>query len=110
MRAKIIGIAGLVLTLSACGGAKDPQAELCVEEAARRLDGQVYRMDEKKLAASKTALADGNFNYKGEIILKPGTSGEAKQTLDCTVAPAEGETPPRIRDLKFIMEGSGLTG
>lgn len=110
MHAKIIGIAGMALTLSACGGAKDPQAQLCLDEAARRLDGQVYRLDEKKLAASKTATESGNSSYKVEIILKPGTSGEIKQTLECTVAPPEGDTPARIRDLQFVMEGSGLTG
>lgn len=109
MLSKFIGIACLALTLSACGGGKDPLAQLCVDETARRLEGQVYRLDEKGLIASKSEAADGNAVYKGELTLKPGTSGESKQTLDCTVAPASGDTPARIIGFRFNVSGSGLT-
>ncbi len=110
MRSKFIGVASLALALAACGGGKDPLAQLCVDETAKRLEGQVYRLDEKGLIASKTQGADGNAVYAGEIILKPGTSGESKQTLDCTVAPASGDTPARIIGFRFNVAGSGLTG
>lgn len=110
MRSKFIGVACLALALSACGGGKDPQAQLCVDETAKRLQGQVYRLDEKALVANKTQSADGNTVYTGEITMKPGTSGESKQTLECTVAPASGDTPARIIGFRFNMAGSGLTG
>lgn len=110
MRSKLIGVAGLALALSACGGGKDPLAQLCVEEVAKGLDGQVYRLDEKALAGSKTEAADGTATYSGEIILKPGTSGENKQTVDCTVAPAAADTPARVIRFRFNVGGSGLAG
>ena len=110
MRSKFIGVASLALALAACGGGKDPLAQLCVDETAKRLEGQVYRLNEKALAGSKTEAADGTTNFSGEIILKPGTSGESKQTLDCTVAPASGDTPARIIGFRFNVAGSGLTG
>ena len=110
MRSKFIGVASLFLALSACGGGKDPLAQLCVDETAKRLEGQVYRLDEKALVANKAQSADGNTVYTGEITMKPGTSGESKQTLECTVAPASGDTPARIIGFRFNMAGSGLTG
>lgn len=110
MRSKFIGLAGLALTLAACGGGKDPLAQLCIDETASRLAGQVYRLDEKGLVASKSQAADGNAVFQGEIIFKPGTSGETKQTLDCTVAPASGDTPARVIGFRFNVVGSGLTG
>ncbi len=108
MHAKIVSVAGLVLALSACGGGMDPLAQLCADEAAKRLEGQVYRLDEKALSASKKAAADGNATFTAELILKPGTSGEQKQTLDCTVAPATGDAPGRVIGIRFTVAGSGL--
>lgn len=110
MRCKFMGAAGLALALGACGGGKDPLAQLCVDEVAKGLDGQVYRLNEKALAGSKTEAADGTTNFSGEIILKPGTSGESKQTVDCTVAPAAGDAPARVIRFRFNVAGSGLAG
>jgi hypothetical protein len=108
MHAKIISVAGLALALSACGGGVDPLAQLCIDEAAKRLDGQVYRLDEKALSGSKKTAADGNATFTAELILKPGTSGEERQTLDCTVAPAAGDAPGRVIGFRFNVAGSGL--
>lgn len=109
MHAKIISVAGLALALSACGGGVDPLAQLCADEAAKRLEGQVYRLDEKALSASKKMADDGNATFTAELILKPGTSGEERQTLECTVALPAGDAPGRIIGFRFNLAGSGLT-
>jgi hypothetical protein len=110
MRAKLVGVIGALLSLSACGGGKDPMSDLCAKEAEQRLSGQVYRLDEAKLATSKANGSGGNFEYTGEVTLKPGTSGEEKQTFDCTVAPAAGDNPPRVIRFQFTYQGSSATG
>lgn len=106
MRARLVGVIGAVLSLSACGGGKDPMSDLCAKEAEQRLSGQVFRLDEAKLAASKAAGSGGNFEYTGEVTLKPGTSGEEIQTFDCTVVPGVGEGPPRVIQFRFNYQGS----
>jgi hypothetical protein len=105
---RILMVAGCTLAMSACGGGKDPLAQLCVDEAVKGLGGQVYRLDEKLLAKSKTPGENGSFVFTGEIILKPGTSAEFKQTMDCIVEPAAGEAPARVIRLRFNVSGAGL--
>jgi hypothetical protein len=108
MRKRILMVAGMSLVLSACGGGGDPLAQLCVDEAVKGLEGQVYRLDEKQLAKNKTVGENGNVTFVGEVILKPGTSGETKQTLDCVVEPATAEAPARVIRFRFNVSGSGL--
>lgn len=108
MHSRIVWVAGAALALSACGGGKDPLAQLCVEEAAKGLEGQVYRLDEKALAESKQVGADGNVTFTGVVILKPGTSGEYQQTLDCVVEPATDNSPGRVLRFRFNVTGAGL--
>lgn len=110
MRTRWVLVAAPMLALIACGGGKDPLADLCVAEAAKRLEGQVYRLDEDEVVASKATAADGNLNFKGTVTLKPGTSGETRQTLDCIVAPAAGDTPARVIGFQFNVQGSGVAG
>lgn len=109
MRTRWMWAAVSVLALQGCGGGKDPLADLCIAEAAKRLEGQVYRLDEAELTASKSNGADGNTTFKGKVILKPGTSGESMQTMDCTVAAAAGDAPARVIGFQFTVQGSGLT-
>ena len=97
MRTQWMWVAVSMLALQGCGGGKDPLADLCIAEAAKRLEGQVYRLDEAELKASKADAADGNTTFKGKVILKPGTSGESMQTMDCTVAAAAGDAPAQWR-------------
>lgn len=110
MRARCLWVFAAILALGACGGGEDPLAQLCVDEAAKRLEGQVYRLDEGEIAKSKETGADGNVNFKGSVILKPGTGGESTQTLECTVAPAAGDAPARVIGFQFNVQGSGVTG
>ncbi len=106
MRARLVGVIGALATLASCGGGKDPMADLCAQEAQGRMSSQIFRLDEAKLAASKAQGSGGNFEYKGEVILKPGTSGEEMQTFDCTVAPAAGDAPARVIQFRFNYQGS----
>jgi hypothetical protein len=109
MRKGILMGAGLSLALSACGGGVDPLAQLCVDEAVKGLEGQVYRLDEKQVAKSKAPGENGTFLYTGDVILKPGTSAESTQSLYCLVEPATAEAPARVIRFRFDMTGSGLT-
>jgi len=97
----------VMLPLSGCGGGEDPLSGLCVAEAERRLEGQVYRLDEKKIVAGKPE-SNGNVIFSGSLTLKPGTSAEVQQTFDCTVAPAAGDAPARVIAIRFNISGSGL--
>lgn len=108
MRSKLITIAGLAFALTSCGGGVDPLAQLCIDEAVKGLEGQVYRLDEKQLSASKKTEANGNVAFTAEVILKPGTSGEFKQTLDCIVEPGSDAAPARVIRFRFNVSGAGL--
>ncbi len=108
MHARVLLVSGVALMMTGCGGGKDPVVQLCVDEAAKGLDRQVYRLDEKLLAKSKQVAENGNVTFTGEIILKPGTSGENKQTFDCIVEPATAEAPARVIRFRFNVTGSGL--
>lgn len=99
---------GLAVFLSGCSGGGDSAVGLCIDEAKRRLDGQVHRIDEKALANSKTTEADGTVTFNGEMTLKPGTSAEEKQTFICTIAPASGDSPARVLNFQVRWSGSGL--
>ena len=106
MRLRVLLILGSGLLVN-CGG-EDPAVALCVQEAANRLPGQDNRLDEKALASSRTEEADGNVTYTGPLLLKPGTGAEQKQQFVCKVAPATADSPPRILNVKFDMEGTGI--
>jgi len=106
MRVRLLLIPAMAL-LASCGG-DDPGAALCVAEAAQRLDGQVYRLDEKALASSRKEEADGNLMYSSELLLKPGTGAEQKQRYDCKVAPATADSPARVLGVQFNVEGTGI--
>jgi hypothetical protein len=109
MRARLVGVIVTLATLASCGGGNDPMAKLCSTEAQGRMSSQIFRLDEAKLAASKVQGSDGNFEYTGEVILKPGTSAEEMQTFDCTVAPAVGDAPARVIQFRFNYLGSSST-
>ena len=106
MRARLVGVIVTLASLASCGGGNDPMANLFAKEAQERMSSQIFRLDEAKLAASKSEGSGGNFEYKGEVILKPGTSGEEMQTFDCTVAPAVGDVPARVIQFRFNYQGS----
>ncbi len=99
----------MAIGLVGCGGGDRDAVRLCVEEAKQRLAGQVYKIDEPALAKSQTSEADGTLTFSGDLVLKPGTSAEEKQTFICTVAPAAGESPARVLNFQVRWSGSGLT-
>jgi hypothetical protein len=97
------------VALAGCGGGADQGAALCVEQVKERLGDQIHRLDEAAVGKSKTTDADGLAHYKGEIVLRPGTSQESKQAFDCFVAPGSGNEPPRVQRFDWRIPGSGLT-
>jgi hypothetical protein len=96
------------VSLAGCGGGGDPGATACVEQVKQRLGDQIHRLDEAAVAKSKTTGDDGIALYKGEIVLRPGTSQESKQAFDCYVAPGSGGEPPRVQRFDWSIPGSGL--
>ena len=97
------------VALTACGGGADPGAALCVDQVKQRLGDLIHRLDEAAVAKSKATGEDGLAHYKGEIVLRPGTSQESKQAFDCFVAPGSGNDPPRVQRFDWRIPGSGLT-
>jgi hypothetical protein len=96
------------LALGACGGGSDPGAAACVAMVKERLGDQVHRLDEAAVAKSKTRGDDGILRYRGEVVLRPGTSQESKQAFDCYVAPGSGGEAPRVQRIDWSIPGSGL--
>lgn len=109
MKARGILVGMSALALGACGGASDSGAAACVAQVKERLGDQIHRLDEAAVAKSKVTGDDGILRYKGEIVLRPGTSQESKQTFDCFVAPGSGNEPPRVQRFDWSIPGSGLT-
>jgi hypothetical protein len=88
-----------VATLVACSSPN--RSELCVDEANRRLQGQVYRLDTAALEQNETKNADGTLVFRGTVVLKPGTTKEETQSIECVVAPDADGAPVRVVGFRF---------
>jgi|CXWL01.1.fsa_nt_gi hypothetical protein len=97
------GVVLASILLASCGSSK--RGELCVNETNRRLEGQVFRLDEKALHASEQAGADETLVFRGSVVLKPGTSSEITQTIECVVATNAEGVPDRVLNFRFDWSG-----
>lgn len=87
------------------GCAQDNRAQLCIDETKRRLEGHVYRLAEDDIQASERRGAEGTLHFEGDLILKPGTSREERQSIKCTVATDSTGVPSRVIGFEFIWGG-----
>ena len=49
-----------------------------------------------------TPGTDGSMQLKAPIVISPGTNGESKQSLECSVRFAEGKDAPDVLKMQFI--------
>jgi hypothetical protein len=91
------------ILLASCGPSK--RGELCVSETKRRLEGQVFRLDEEALHSSEQAGANGTLVFRGSVVLKPGTGGETAQNIECVLATNAEGLPDRVVNFRFDWSG-----
>lgn len=97
------------LVLAACSGGGDAggndratlAAEACKAAAESRLDGKLYELDLKALAASMKPAKDGEFFLTGPIVVEPGLTSEVKQVVECNVRFTEGKPSPDVVGFVF---------
>jgi hypothetical protein len=105
---KQFAVVGVALLLAGCGGGggansrNDVAASACEAFAKTQLGDKAYKLDLKALAASMKAEGDMQ-GLSAPIVIEPGSSAEAKETLDCKVRfSADGKTADVI-NLNFIF-------
>lgn len=108
MRAIAVFLVSLLLVACGGGGGEDNSksaiaARACEAFAKNGLGEKTYQLDLNTLAASMKA--DGDMQaLSATIVIEPGLSSEAKQTLDCKVRfNAEG-TQADVISLNYIYQ------
>lgn len=105
---KLLAGMPLLLLLAACGGGgtgtgkNEAAASACDAYAKQQLDGKTYKLDLTVLAASLTEQSGGMQFLKAPIVIDPGLSTEAKQSLECTVRFTAGKDQPDVVKMQFI--------
>ena len=103
-------VLAMVAVLAGCGGGagtgaaskNDIAASACDAYAKTKLGDKTYQLDLVALAASMKA-EDDMQGLSAPIVVDPGSSGEAKETLDCKVRfSADGKTADVI-SMNFIF-------
>ena len=98
----------LLLLLAACGGGdggntqNEAAANACDAYAKEQLDSKTYKLDLAALAASTMDQSGGMKFLKAPIVVDPGLSTEAKQSLECTVRFTDGKDQPDVMKMQFI--------
>jgi hypothetical protein len=98
----------LLLLLVACGGGdkgntrNDAAANACDAYAKEQLDGKTYSLDLAALGASLKDQGGGMEFLKAPIVIEPGLTTEAKQSLECTVRFTAGKDQPDVMKMQFI--------
>jgi hypothetical protein len=93
--------------LMACGGSTAPKskgddaAQVCDAFAKTKLDGKLYQLDLKVLAASMKPNGDTS-QLNAPIVIEPGLPTEVKQTLECDVRFNANGTNAEVMNLIFI--------
>jgi len=87
----------VVVGLSGCGGKPD-----CDAYAKQQLGDKTYKLDLAALAGSLTELSGGMQFLKAPIVIDPGLTTEAKQSLECTVRFTAGKDQPDVMKMQFI--------
>lgn len=105
---KLLASMPLLLLLAACGGGgagnakNDAAANACDAYAKQQLDGKTYKLDLAELGASMKDQSGGMQFLKAPIVIDPGLTSEAKQSLECTVRFTDGKDQPDVMKMQFI--------
>jgi len=97
-------MAPAALVLAACAGDEagaggnrgELAAQACKAATESRLDGKLYNMDLKALAASMRDAPNGEKFLTAPITIEPGLTSEVKQVVECTVRFTEGKPQPDV--------------
>jgi hypothetical protein len=98
----------LLLLLAACGGGgsagskNEAAANACDAYAKQQLGDKTYKLDLAALGASLVDQSGGMKFLKAPIVIDPGLTSEAKQSLECTVRFTEGKEQPDVMKMQFI--------
>jgi hypothetical protein len=101
-------IALLCIGLAACGGkAASSKAEMaaqaCDAFAKNKLEGKLYQLDLKVLAASMKPVTD-KTELTAPIVIEPGLPTEVKQTLECEVLFDAKDGSVEVINMTFIWQ------
>jgi hypothetical protein len=103
---KLVAAMAVTALLAGCGGSAGGQADAaanaCEAYAKSQLGDKTYTLDKAVLAKSMVVAADGSNQLKGPIVVDPGTAGESKQTLECSVRFVDGKDTPDVLKMQFI--------
>ena len=103
---RVAALALATALLVGCGGGGGGQAEkaaaACDAYAKGQLADKSYKLDLDALAKSMTPQSDGTMLLRAPILVEPGTSGESKQTLECSVRFPNGKDVPDVMKMQFI--------
>jgi len=105
---KLMASLPLLLLLAACGGGgsgnskNDAAANACDAYAKQQLGDKTYKLDLAALGASLSEQSGGMLFLKAPIVIDPGLSTEAKQSLECTVRFTAGKDQPDVMKMQFI--------
>ncbi|ODS63257.1 MAG: hypothetical protein ABS41_08875 [Arenimonas sp. SCN 70-307] len=102
-------MAPAALVLAACGGDEagaggsrgDLAAQACKVATESRLDGKLYDMDLKALAASMRDAPNGEKFLTAPITIEPGLTSEVKQVVECTVRFTDAKPQPDVVGFVF---------
>jgi len=105
---KLLASLPLLLLLAACGGSgggnakNEAAANACDAYAKQQLGDKTYKLDLAALGASLTEQPGGMQFLKAPIVIDPGLTTEAKQSLECTVRFTAGKEQPDVMKMQFI--------
>lgn len=102
-------MAPAALVLAACAGdeagaggsSSDLAAQACKAATESRLDGKLYDMDLKALAASMRDASNGEKFLTAPITIEPGLTSEVKQVVECTVRFTDAKPQPDVVGFVF---------
>lgn len=102
-------MAPAALVLAACAGDEagaggnsgDLAAQACKAATESRLDGKLYNMDLKALAASMRDAPNGEKFLTAPITIEPGLTSEVKQVVECTVRFTDAKPQPDVVGFVF---------
>jgi hypothetical protein len=98
----------LCIGLLACGsngaGSKaEMAAQACDTFAKNKLEGKLYQLDLKVLAASMKPVTD-KTELTAPIVIEPGLPTEVKQTLECEVIFGANDSSVEVINMTFIWQ------
>lgn len=108
MRIGIGVVLGIGLVIAGCGGGRNDQAaSACSTEIGKRMNGRVFTLDLKDLAAHVKQESADTLLLTSTVVLDKGLPSEDKQTYECRVR-FDAQGNPGVLFLQFNWNTSDL--